>query len=230
MHADELPVGGPVGGSAARRPSRSPIPGRFFSLVPVDPAAHGPGLFAASHDGSDEAARMWTYLAYGPWADEAAMRAWLDLLPASEDPLFLAVVEVASGEPVGVATFMNVDLAMRHLELGHIWYAPRAQRTRANTEVAYLMLREAFETLGHRRVEWKCDALNARSRTAAERLGFTFEGVFRQHMIIKDRNRDTAWFAMLDSEWPSVKANMERWLDAPDPPPSLREMNATLRP
>ena len=172
---------------------------------------------------------MWTYLAYGPWPDEASMRGWLEPLPASEDPLFLAVIDRPTGDPVGIVTFMSVDPAMRHLELGNIWYAPRAQRTRANTESVYLMLREAFDELGNRRVEWKCDALNARSRAAAERLGFTFEGIFRQHMIIKGRNRDTAWYAMLDHEWPAIRANFERWL-AEDPPPSLRELNAALRP
>jgi RimJ/RimL family protein N-acetyltransferase len=195
----------------------------------VDPEAHAPGLFASSHDGSDEAAGMWTYLAYGPWPDETSMRTWLELLPASEDPLFLTVIDRGNGDPVGIVTFMSVDPAMRHLELGNIWYSPRAQRTRANTESVYLMLREAFDVLGNRRVEWKCDALNARSRAAAERLGFTFEGIFRQHMIIKGRNRDTAWYSMLDHEWPAVRANVERWL-AEDPPPSLRELNAALRP
>ena len=228
MDADERPVGEPVGTTPAKRPARAPREGRFITLVPVDPEAHAHGLFASSHDGSDEAARMWRYLAYGPWPDEAAMRTWLDLLPASEDPLFLTVIERSTGDPVGIVTFMSVDPAMRHLELGNIWYAPRAQRTRANTESVYLMLREAFEGLGHRRVEWKCDALNARSRAAAERLGFTFEGIFRQHMIIKGRNRDTAWYSMLDHEWPAVRANLERWLDQ-DPPPSLRELNAALR-
>jgi len=199
------------------------------SLVPLDPDAHAAELFAASHDGSDEAARMWAYMAYGPWADEASMRAWAEPLRWSDDPLFFTVIDRPSGDPVGVVTFMSIDPAMRHLELGNIWFAPRAQRTRANTESVYLMLRTAFDELDHRRVEWKCDALNARSRAAADRLGFTFEGVFRQHMIIKGRNRDTAWYAMLDSEWPAVKANMERWLDAPDPPPSLRELNAISR-
>ena len=228
VDADERPVGEPVGTTPAKRPARAPLEGRFVTLVPVDPEAHAHGLFASSHDGSDEAARMWTYLAYGPWPDEAAMRTWLDLLPASEDPLFLTVIERSTGDPVGIVTFMSVDPAMRHLELGNIWYSPRAQRTRANTESVYLMLREAFEELGHRRVEWKCDALNARSRAAAERLGFTFEGIFRQHMIIKGRNRDTAWYSMLDHEWPAVRANLERWLDE-DPPPSLRELNAALR-
>jgi RimJ/RimL family protein N-acetyltransferase len=224
----ELPVGEPVLATPARRPARAPLEGRFVSLVPVDPAAHAPGLFAAAHDGSEEAERMWTYLPYGPWPDVAAMRGWLDLLPASEDPLFFTVVDGSADAAVGVVTFMNVDPTMRHLELGNIWYSPRAQRTRANTESTYLMLREAFEELGHRRVEWKCDALNARSRAAAERMGFSFEGIFRQHMIINGRNRDTAWFAMLDADWPAVKANMQRWLDE-DPPPSLRALNAAIR-
>ena len=230
MDGDERPVGPPVGTTPARRPARVPLEGRFVSLVPVDPQAHGHGLFTTSHDGSDEATRMWTYMSYGPWPNESSMRQWLDLLPASGDPLFFTVIDRATGEPVGIVTMMSIDQTMRHVELGNIWYSPRAQRTRANTESVYLMLREAFETLSHRRVEWKCDALNARSRVAAERLGFTFEGVFRQHMIINGRNRDTAWFAMLDSEWPAVKANMEQWLDSPDPPPSLREMNAAPRP
>jgi RimJ/RimL family protein N-acetyltransferase len=228
VDADERPVGEPVGTTPARRPARAPLEGRFVSLVPVDPEAHGEGLFANAHDGSEEAARMWTYLPYGPWVSESAMRGWLDLLPASEDPLFLTVVERSTGEPVGVVTFMNVDPTMRHVELGNIWYSPRAQRTRANTESVYLMLRESFDGLGHRRVEWKCDALNARSRAAAERLGFTFEGIFRQHMIINGRNRDTAWYSMLDHEWPDVRTNFERWL-AEDLPPSLRELNAALR-
>ncbi len=226
----DLPIGDPVSQTPARRPSREPIEGRFVSLVPVDPDAHAAGLFAASHDGSDEAARMWTYMAYGPWADQGSMSLWIDPLPESDDPMFFTVIDRRSDDPVGLVTFMNIDPDMRHLELGNIWFAPRAQRTRANTESVYLMLRTAFDELGHRRVEWKCDALNTRSRTAAERLSFTFEGVFRQHMIIKGRNRDTAWYALLDSEWPAVKANMERWLEAPDPPPSLREMNATHRP
>ncbi len=228
MDADERPVGEPVGTTPAKRPARSPLEGRFVTLVPVDPEAHAHGLFASSHDGSDEAAGMWTYLPYGPWPNETAMRTWLELLPVSEDPLFLTVIDRATGDPVGIVTFMSVDPTMRHLELGNIWYSPCAQRTRANTESVYLMLREAFDMLGNRRVEWKCDALNARSRAAAERLGFTFEGIFRQHMIIKGRNRDTAWYSMLEHEWPAVRANVERWLDE-DPPPSLRELNAALR-
>ena len=161
---------------------------------------------------------------YGPFADADEMRGWLGAIAGSDDPLFLAVT--GPHGPCGMASFLNADTAMRHVEIGHIWYAPSAQRTEANTEVAFLMLEEAFERLGHRRVEWKCDALNERSRTAALRLGFTFEGVFRQHMVIKGRNRDTAWFAMLDHEWPSAREAFQGWLSAD---PADRPPLASLR-
>ena len=210
----ELPVGDPVEDRSARSPGREPLEGRYVSLVSLDAAAHAEPLWRASHDGSEEAARMWTYLGYGPFADAEQMRAWLASIEPSEDPTFLTVVTNA-GDPVGVVSFLNVDAAMRKIELGHIWYAPSAQRTEANTEVAYLMMREAFDAWGYRRVEWKCDALNARSRAAALRLGFTFEGVFRNHMVVKGRNRDTAWFSVIDQEWPAVRAALERWLAAP---------------
>jgi len=167
---------------------------------------------------------MWTYMPYGPFAGAAELRAWISSVATSEDPLFLVVVGPTG--PLGMASFLNVDTGMRRLELGHIWYVPAAQRTEANTEATYLMLRESFEELGHRRVEWKCDALNERSRAAALRLGFAFEGVFRQHMIVKGRNRDTAWFSMLDREWPAARSAFERWLDA-DPP--SRASLASLR-
>jgi RimJ/RimL family protein N-acetyltransferase len=207
------PVGDPVRGPAARRPGREPRVGRFVRLAPVDPAGDAESLWRATHDGSDAAEAVWTYLAYGPFADAAAMRAWLETLVPSDDPLFLTVH--ADAGPSGVVSFMSIEPEMRRIELGHIWYAPAAQRSEANTETVFLMLREAFEDLGYRRVEWKCDALNARSRAAAERLGFTFEGVFRQHMIVKGRNRDTAWFSIVDDEWPELRAAFERWLEAP---------------
>lgn len=184
-----------------------------MTLRPVDPDADADPLWRASHDGSHEAAGLWTYLSYGPFADANEMGRWLDECSPSEDPLFLTVLAKASG-PVGVVSFLNVETTHRRLELGHIWYAPTAQRTEANTESAYLMLREAFERLGHRRVEWKCDALNERSRAAALRLGFTFEGVFRNHMVVKGRNRDSAWFSMTDAEWPAARAAFQRWLSA----------------
>lgn len=205
-----LPVGEPVEGAPARPPERRPLLGRYVSLEPVEPVAHGDALWRAAHDGSEEATAMWTYMPYGPFEDADRMRAWLEEVAPSGDPLFLTVADDEG--PLGMASFLNVDASMRRIEIGHIWYAPRAQRSEANTEAAYLMLREAFERLGHRRVEWKCDALNERSRVAALRLGFTFEGVFRQHMVVKGRNRDTAWFSMLDGEWPAAREAFERWL------------------
>lgn len=182
-------------------------------LEPVDPARHAEPLWRAANDGSEEADRMWSYLPFGPFDGPAEMRSWAVLCALSDDPLVFTVVSHASG-PIGMTSFMSIDPAMRHLEVGGIWYAPAAQRTEANTEAAYLMLREAFEELGYRRVEWKCDTLNERSRAAALRLGFTFEGVFRRHMVVKGRNRDTAWFSVIQDEWPVVRDALERWLDA----------------
>jgi RimJ/RimL family protein N-acetyltransferase len=219
-----LPVGEPVPGGAAGRPARAPLAGRYVRLEPLDPAAHGDALWRAAYDGSDEARRMWTYLSYGPFADPPEMRAWLDTVAPSEDPMFFAVIDPDG--PLGMASFLNVDAEMRRLEIGHLWYAPRAQRTEANTEAAYLMMREAFDRLGYRRVEWKTDALNERSRDAALRLGFTFEGVFRHHMVVKGRNRDSAWYSVIAPEWPAVREALERWLAAPA---ADRPSHASLR-
>lgn len=219
------PVGERVAGGSARPPERRRLQGRYVALEPVVAATHAEALWRAAHDGSDEAISVWTYMPYGPFRDADEMGAWIEAIASSDDPLFLAVI--GQDGPVGMASFMNVDLEMRRIELGHVWYAPGAQRTEANTEAAYLMLRDAFDELGHRRVEWKCDALNERSRAAALRLGFTFEGVFRQHMVVKGRNRDTACFSMLDGEWPAAREAFERWLAGKhgDRPPlaSLRE-------
>ncbi len=222
---DEPPVGEPVDGPDARSPGRRRIEGTHVTLRPLEPTNDAEPLWVAAHDGSDEATRLWTYMPYGPFSDVGEMRRWLEGSAPSEDPLFLAVVGRDAG-PVGVVSFLNVDVTHRRLELGHIWYAPSAQRTEANTESTYLMLREAFERLGHRRVEWKCDALNERSRAAALRLGFTFEGIFRNHMIVKGRNRDTAWFAMTVQEWPSAARAFQRWLSAA---PGERPALASLR-
>ncbi len=219
----DTPLGEPVSGPAARIPEPRRIDGRFVSLVPTEPD-HTPGLFA-SWNGVPEGEELWTYLPFGPFDDEPAMREWVTWAATSPEFLYRTVFDRTSEVPVGMASFMRVDPEMRVIELGGIWYAPGAQRTAANTEATYLMLRESFD-LGYRRVEWKCNALNERSRAAAERLGFTFEGVFRQHMIVKGRNRDTAWFAMLDGEWPRVRANLERWLDADPGSLSLRRLNA----
>ena len=187
---------------------------------------HATALFAASH-GDETTEAVWTYMPYGPFADEAQMRGWLEGIAGSDDPRFFTVIDLATGDPVGVVSYLNIVAPDRRIELGHIWYVPAAQRGRANTETAYLLMRRAFDELGYRRVEWKCDALNARSRAAAERLGFTFEGVFRQHMIVKGRNRDTAWFSITDTEWPARRAAIETWLAADDPGSiSLRDLTA----
>ena len=210
MDPSELPVGESVPDLEVARPPRTALVGSFVTLEPIDPPRHAEGLFDAGH-GSAAADALWTYMPYGPFPDLAAMRVWLDTLPGSQDPLFFAVVR--EGSPVGMTSFLNIDPTMRRLELGHIWFGPGAQRTEANTESAFLMLDRAFEA-GYRRAEWKCDAYNARSRAAAERLGFTFEGVFRRHMIVKGRNRDTAWFSIVDAEWPAVRERLDSWLEA----------------
>ena len=203
----ERPIGPPVDSHPARRPERIPIEGRFVRLEPLDAARHGSALWRAV-EGADE---VWDYLFDAPYADEAAFTASLAQKAASTDPLFFAIVDKASGAAVGYATFLRIEPTHRVIEVGNILFAPALQRRPGATEAMYLMAKRAFD-LGYRRYEWKCNALNAPSRRAAERLGYTFEGVFRQHMIVKGRNRDTAWFAMLDTEWPAIRAGFEAWL------------------
>ena len=224
-NADDLPVGETVLGGPARPPERRALEGRYVRVRPLEPSEDAEPLWNASHDGSEEASRLWTYM-YEPFADRLAMQAWLDECSGSNDPLFMTVESLTAG-PVGMAAFMNIVTDHRRLEIGHIWYAPSAQGTEANTETAYLMVREAFDELGDRRVEWKCDALNARSRAAALRLGFTFEGVFRRHMIVRGRSRDSAWFSLIDVEWPAAGRALERWLDAdPEGRPPLASLRS----
>jgi RimJ/RimL family protein N-acetyltransferase len=165
--------------------------------------------------GSGEQASLWTYMFDGPFADRTAFAEALKKREASDDPLFLSIVDAATDRPVGIASYMRIEPAHRVIEVGGIVFSPALQRRPGATEAMYLMARHVFEDLGYRRYEWKCDALNAPSRRAALRLGFTFEGIFRQHMIVKGRNRDTAWFSITDSEWPARKAALEAWL-APD--------------
>jgi RimJ/RimL family protein N-acetyltransferase len=206
------PVGGPVDPlPSGRAPERTPLAGARVRLEPVDARAHAESLYGRSHREPGDAA-LWTYLAYGPFADLRAFAAWLDERARSRDPLFFAIVEQASGEAAGMASYLNIVPAHGCIEIGHIWFAPSLQRTRAATEAIFLLAREVFDELGYRRLEWKCDALNSASMRAARRFGFTYEGTFRQHMVVKGRNRDTAWFAMLDREWPTIRAGFERWL------------------
>ncbi len=152
-------------------------------------------------------------MGYGPFADFASFETWLVERAASKDPLFYAVMDFATGRAAGMASYLRMAPADGVIETGHIWFTPLLQRTRQATEAIFLMARYAFDTLGNRRFEWKCNARNAPSRRAAQRFGFTFEGIFRQHMVIKGRNRDTAWYAMTDREWPGIKAAFEAWLD-----------------
>jgi RimJ/RimL family protein N-acetyltransferase len=209
-----LPIGPLVDAHPAKRPERFTLEGRWITLVPLDAAAHAEALYEGSNG---DAAResVWTYLFDGPYRSRDEFRANIEAKARSMDPLFFAVIDNASGRPVGYQTFLRIDPPNRVIEVGNIMYTPAMQRTACATEAQYLFAKYAFDDLGYRRYEWKCNALNAPSRRAAERFGFTFEGIFRQHMIVKGRNRDTAWFAMLDSEWPARKVAYERWL-APD--------------
>jgi RimJ/RimL family protein N-acetyltransferase len=209
-----LPIGPVVDSHPAKRPERVTLKGRWVTLVPLNPNEHAKALYEGS---SGDAAReaVWTYLFDGPYKSLDEFRASLEAKARSTDPLFFAVIDNASGQAVGYQTFLRIDPPNRVIEVGNIMYTPAMQRTAGGTEAQYLFARHVFDDLGYRRYEWKCNAHNAPSRRAAERFGFTFEGIFRQHMIVKGRNRDTAWFAMLDSEWPARKAAYERWL-APD--------------
>jgi RimJ/RimL family protein N-acetyltransferase len=191
------------------RPSRAPLDGRYCRLVPLDSAEHAASLFAAYAAEPD--ARGWTYLAYGPFADAASYRTWLEANAACDDPLFFTIVDNADNQPAGVASYLNINPVAGSIEVGHLYFAQRLRRGRAATEAMYLMMQHAF-TLGYRRYEWKCNALNAPSRAAAERLGFTFEGLFRQAAVVKGHNRDTAWHSIVDTEWPTLRAAFEKWL------------------
>jgi RimJ/RimL family protein N-acetyltransferase len=194
---------------ACPRPPRTPIDGRYCRIEPLA-EHHVADAHAANMTAPD--ARNWTYLPYGPFATEAEYRAWVHASALGDDPLFYALIDPASGKAVGVASYLRIDPTVGSIEVGHIHYAPALQRSPAATESMYLLMRRAFE-LGYRRYEWKCDALNLPSRRAAQRLGLSYEGVFRQATIYKGRNRDTAWYAGIDREWPALQRAFEAWLD-----------------
>ncbi len=205
------PIGAPLDVTLPRpRPPRTIMRGRTVTLVPTDAAAHAQALYDAYVADFDN--RVWTYLPYGPFAALADFRTWMDQTCTGDDPLFHTVLD-AAGTPVGVATYLRIDPAAGVIEVGHINFSPALQRTVMSTEAMFLMMARVFDELGYRRYEWKCDALNAPSRRAAERLGFTYEGTFRQATHYKGRNRDTAWFAMIDKDWPRIRSEFVRWLD-----------------
>ena len=210
-------------------PGKEGFKGEFVELHQIDPRRHLDELFAAS-SGDRERDSVWTYMPRsGPFARPEDMHNWLTWCAEHPEYIFYAVYDKKQQKHIGMTSFVSLVPEMQRLEVGFIWYAPSAQRSKINTESIYLMLCEAFDRLKYRRVEWKCDSLNQPSRNAALRLGFQFEGVFRQHMIVNSKNRDTAWFAMLDSEWPAIKQNMQHWLYQATEYVSLAELNNRLK-
>ena len=202
-----LPVGPPVAPGVARTPGADTVlAGRRVTLRAVDPAADAPALHEATRD-----ATTWTYLAYGPFADAAALE--VQLAAAAAEPGRLALTILRDGAAAGVASYIRAVPEHRVIEIGHIVLGAALRRTAAATEAHYLLARHAFDELSYRRLEWKCDSLNAASRRAADRYGFRFEGVFREHMIVKGRSRDTAWYAIVEEDWPALRAALEAWLD-----------------
>jgi RimJ/RimL family protein N-acetyltransferase len=208
-----LPIGPEVAAHIAPRPQRRVIEGRFVRLEPLDAEIHAVSLWRETHGAGQDA--RWQYLFEAPFPDEESFRAHLVRKAASEDPVFFAIVDPNSGNALGYETLMRIDPANRCIEVGGILYGARLQRRAAGTEAQFLLMKYVFDDLCYRRYEWKCNSLNAPSRAAAVRLGFTFEGVFRQHMIIRGRSRDTAWYSIIDGDWPKVREAFVRWL-APD--------------
>lgn len=194
--------------TARPHPPRTSIAGRFCRVEPLDAAAHAGDLFACLGSLRDG---RWTYLPYGPFDTQDSFHQWVVDQSPKDDPLFHAIVDL-TGKAIGVAAYMRIDRSNGVIEIGHLNFSPQLQRTPAATEAMYLMLRRAFDELGYRRYEWKCDRFNEPSRRAAARLGFTFEGLFRQAIVYKQRSRDTTWFSIIDAEWPARKAAFEAWL------------------
>jgi RimJ/RimL family protein N-acetyltransferase len=190
-------------------PPREQAAGRFCRLEPLDMSRHAAALYAEL--AVEVEGRTWTYLPYGPFKGFDEFRDWLGSYCLGKDPRFYAILEQSAESPLGLAAYLRINPAEGVIEVGHLIFSPRLRRTPVATEAMYLMMQRAFE-MGYRRYEWKCDSLNAKSRAAAERLGFQFEGIFRQDRVYKERSRDTAWFSIIDSEWPLLKERFERWL------------------
>jgi len=205
------PVGPPLPGwRPPAAPERTALEGRYCRLEPLDAGRHAEALFQAYS--ADKIGRLWTYLPYGPFDRLDDFTAWIGRSCLTDDPLFFAVIDLSTGRAAGVASYLRIDPAAGSIEVGHINYSPALQRTAAATEAMYLMLKRSFD-LGYRRYEWKCDSLNEPSRSAAQRLGLSFEGIFRQATVYRGRNRDTAWYSVIDLEWPALREAFERWLD-----------------
>ena len=204
------PIGEDVVWTRAKTPPRSNMDGQYCRLEPIDINRHAPDLFEAFS--ADETGGIWTYLSTEPFKTESDLRKWMEAACLGDDPLFHALIDKRTEKAVGFATFMRIDPAMGVIEVGNINFSPLLQRTPAATEAMFLMMQRAF-ALGYRRYEWKCDNLNAPSHKAAKRLGFKYEGLFRQAIVYKGRNRDTAWFSIIDSEWPALETAFKAWLN-----------------
>lgn len=198
--------------SVRQRPDRVTLKGRFCRLVPLDSSQHFDDLYAAYGKATD--GRDWTYMFTGPFENENQFRGHLNGAATSSDAVHFAVIDLKTEKAVGTLALMRIEPVHGVMEVGHVAFSPSLKRTPVSTEAHFLLMTYAFETLGYRRYEWKCDSLNAPSRKAAERLGFTYEGLFRQAIVYKGRTRDTTWFSIIDSEWPAVRTGFERWLDA----------------
>jgi len=207
----ELPLGERLRWSAVVRPSRGPLQGTHVTLRRLDPTIDAEPLYAASHPPAGDPS-IWTYLPDGPYESAERLRQMLMWASDSEDPLYFALVPAGRREPLGIASYLRIDTTSGVVEIGHIWFGPQLQRTTAATEAIYLLASHVFDQCGYRRLEWKCNALNAASRRAAQRFGFSFEGVFRKHQVVKGRNRDTAWYAIVDDDWPAVRSGFQAWL------------------
>jgi RimJ/RimL family protein N-acetyltransferase len=205
------PVGMPLPEWEPRpRPPRTPMLGRLCRLEPLNATQHAVPLHEAHT--ADQEGRNWTYMPYGPFASASAYAAWIESVEQGEDPLFFAIIDLATERPVGAASYLRIEPSMGVIEVGHVSFSPALQRTPSATEAMYLMMERAFDELGYRRYEWKCHSLNAPSRSAALRLGFRYEGIFRNAVVVKQRNRDTAWFSIADTEWPTLRSALRRWL------------------
>ncbi|KMT55652.1 GNAT family N-acetyltransferase [Pseudomonas fildesensis] len=191
-------------------PTAQLLEGRFIRLEKLDTARHADGLWQAL-EGPGADPKLWDYLPYGPFADRAAFDVWLNKHARNSDPYFFSVIDRASGDVQGIFSLMSIFPEHGRIEIGHVTFGASMQRSPKSTEAVYLLAKYAFDQ-GNRRLEWKCNNANGRSKYAAERLGFSFEGVFRQHMVVKGNNRDTAWYSILDSEWPAIGAGFEAWL------------------
>jgi RimJ/RimL family protein N-acetyltransferase len=207
----ELPLGERLDWTPAQPPARTPLRGSYVLLRPVDAATDAQPLYTVSHLPDGDPA-IWTYLPDGPYESSEHLRQALVWAETAKDPIYFTLVRLLDERPLGLASYLRITPEFGAIEIGHIWFGVQLQRTTAATEAIYLLARHVFDDLGYRRLEWKCNSLNAASRRAAERFGFTFEGVFRNHQVVKGRNRDTAWYSITEEDWPAIRAGFESWL------------------